>query len=109
MLKSKVKSQKRSKKSVLMPTSTVEMHGESETLQPTLLNLADGRLLRVGVSIEKLYRMSSVVTAAPETPVEGRAASNKSLQLSDAVVRVMGAYSSSDLLKPEDAKARRSS
>ena len=40
-------------------------------------------------------------TAAPEAPVEGEAASGKSLQISDAVIRVMGAYSSTDLLMPD--------
>ena len=88
----KVKSQKRSKKSVLMPTSTVEMHGESETLQPTLLNLADGRLLRVGVSIEKLYRMSGSNCCTRDAN-RRQGCVQQSLQLSDAVIRVMGAYS----------------
>ena len=84
---------------VAVPTTVPE--GEVKTLDAITLNLADGRLLKIGIALQKKYDPMPVVAgegegaAASDDPTKGYA------RALDTVIAVMSHHTMAELVKPE--------
>ena len=84
---------------VAVPTTLPE--GEVKTLDAITLNLADGRLLKIGIALQKKYDPMPVAAggehaAAPtDDPTKGYA------RALDTVIAVMSHHTMAELVKPE--------
>lgn len=97
---------KPSSSSTASPTTTIDPHGATESLNPITLNLADGRLLRIGVTLEAPPSDPAEAAIPEEEPAEGAEPAGEDptkgfARAADIVITTMGKYRMPDLLKPD--------
>ena len=84
-----------------VPVPTTVPEGEVKTLDAITLNLADGRLLKIGIALQKKYDPTPVVAAegggaaATDDPTKGYA------RALDTVIDVLSHHTMAELVKPD--------
>ena len=84
---------------VAVPTTVPE--GEVKTLDAITLNLADGRLLKIGIALQKKYDPMPVVAGEGEGAVATDDPTKGYARALDTVIAVMSHHTMAELVKPE--------
>ena len=84
---------------VAVPTTVPE--GEVKTLDAITLNLADGRLLKIGIALQKKYDPMPVVASEGEGAVATDDPTKGYARALDTVIAVMSHHTMAELVKPE--------